>query len=259
MGTPIIGHLVRSGQTTYVFDPDPARASEIDARGGIAVDRPAQLAAHCWCVLVCVGYEHELVAALSGSQGLLAQLAPDSVVAVVSTVSPERVVALAEEGARTGVHVIDAPVCRGGWSADNAELLCFVGGSEQVTERVRPVISAYASDIVRVGHTGCGQVAKAVNNLILWACLVADHEGLALAAHYELDLDALRAALMTSSAENHALENWGHQTMAWAEDDLRIVQEMAVDAHLALPQAGLDRELCRALRPRRYDVARYGR
>ena len=52
---------------------------------------------------------------------------------------------------------------------------------------------------------------------------------------------------------------WGKQTMAWADDDMLIVQEMAVQAGLSLPQVGLNRELCRALKPKRYDLEKYGR
>jgi 3-hydroxyisobutyrate dehydrogenase-like beta-hydroxyacid dehydrogenase len=102
-------------------------------------------------------------------------------------------------------------------------------------------------------------VAKAVNNLIMWACLVADHEGLALAQHYGLDVEKLRQALLMSSAANNALANWGTQTMAWADDDMAIVAEMAADCGLALPQARVTRELCRLLKPKRYDLEAYGR
>jgi hypothetical protein len=47
--------------------------------------------------------------------------------------------------------------------------------------------------------------------------------------------------------------------MAWAEDDMAIVAEMAADCGIVLPQAGLTRELCRALKPRRYKLDQYGR
>jgi 3-hydroxyisobutyrate dehydrogenase-like beta-hydroxyacid dehydrogenase len=111
---------------------------------------------------------------------------------------------------------------------------------------------------VRTGDIGAGQVAKAVNNLVLWACLVADHEGLALAHRYHLDIDLLRKALAMSSAANHALGNWNNQTMAWAEDDMKIVSEMAVHVGIGLPQAAVNREICRVLKPRRYDLTQYG-
>jgi hypothetical protein len=45
--------------------------------------------------------------------------------------------------------------------------------------------------------------------------------------------------------------------MAWAEDDMAIVAQMAADCGLALPQAGLNREICRALKPRRFKLDLY--
>jgi 3-hydroxyisobutyrate dehydrogenase-like beta-hydroxyacid dehydrogenase len=119
-------------------------------------------------------------------------------------------------------------------------------------------LRAYSSDVVHTGDVGSAQVAKAVNNLILWACLVADHEGLALAHRFGLDVEKLRQALLVSSATNDALEKWGRQTMAWAEDDMAIVAAMAAERGIALPQADVTREVCRALRPRRYKLDDYG-
>ena len=46
--------------------------------------------------------------------------------------------------------------------------------------------------------------------------------------------------------------------MAWADDDLAIVQAMAREAGIALPQAGVNRELCRALKPKRFRLDDYG-
>lgn len=43
-----------------------------------------------------------------------------------------------------------------------------------------------------------------------------------------------------------------------AGDDMAIVAEMAADCGIALPQAGVTREICRALKPRRYKLDHYG-
>ena len=72
-------------------------------------------------------------------------------------------------------------------------------------------------------------------------------------------MEVLRRALLISSCANGPLEKWGTQTMAWAEDDMAIVAEMAVEAGIALPQAQVNREVCRALKPQRYKLERYGR
>jgi 3-hydroxyisobutyrate dehydrogenase len=258
MGLPLIGHLARKAFATLATDLDVSRKSEIEKRGAAWRAGAKELAAECDVVLVCVGYDHELRALLHDPV-LLAAARPGAIYAVLSTVHPKTVQALAAQCSKSGIHVVDATMCRGGKAADEGALLSFVGGEAALVERLRPVLAAFSSDIVHTGAVGSAQVAKAVNNLIMWACLTADHEGLALAQCYGLDVEKLRKALLISSASNNALVNWGAQTMAWAEDDMAIVAEMAADCGIALPQAGLTRELCRALKPRRYKLEEYGR
>ena len=260
MGTPIIGHLVRHGHTTLASDLNAAREAVVKELGARWATDNAALAAASDVVLVCVGFDAE-VRALLGESGPLRQARPGSIVAILSTIKPETVQELAASMlvAGTGIHVVDSTVCRGGAAADNGTLLSFVGGADDVVARLTPVLQAYSADVVHTGGIGTAQVAKAANNSILWACLIANHEALALARHYGMDIDVLRKALMMSSAENHALEVWGKQTRAWAEDDMVIVQDMAARAGLSLPQSGLNRELCRALKPKRYQLDQYGR
>lgn len=258
MGMPIIGHLARRGFSVSVADLDPAKQAAVEAAGGQWTPDAVDLARVCEVILVCVGYDRELRALLTDG-GPLRRAARGSIVAILSTVLPKTVQELAAQAASSGIHVIDATVCRGGEAADNGTLLSFVGGSGDVVERVTPVLKAYSSDVVHTGDVGSAQVAKAVNNLILWACLVADHEGLALAQAHGLDTEVLRKALLISSCANGPLQKWGTQSMAWAEDDMAIVAEMANEIGIGLPQCGVVREICRPLKPRRYRLDAYGR
>jgi 3-hydroxyisobutyrate dehydrogenase-like beta-hydroxyacid dehydrogenase len=252
MGLPIIGHLARKGFRTLANDLDPGRQSAVESKKAVWHAEVADLARESDVILVCVGFDHEVRALLEQNRTSL----EGNIVAVLSTIHPKTVKALAE--ANKNFQVIDSTVCRGGDAADKGTLLSFVGGPPEVVERITPVLKAYSSDVVHTGGVGSAQVAKAVNNLILWACLVADHEGLALAQRHGVDVEMLRRALGMSSAANSALEKWGTQTMAWAEDDMAIVAQMAADCGLALPQADVTREICRALKPRRYKLDEYG-
>jgi len=258
MGTPIIGHLVRKGFVTRACDLDAGRAGAVKKLGAHWAASPESLAAESDAILVCVGFDRE-VRELLAKDGALRKARPDTIVAILSTIHPNTVRNLAKECESAGLHVVDSTVCRGGEAADKGTLLSFVGGSAELVARLTPVLRAYSSDVVHTGGVGTAQVAKAANNLILWACLVADHEALALAQHYGVDVEALRRALLLSSCANGPLEKWGTQTMAWAEDDMAIVAEMAAQARIALPQARVNREICRALKPRRYKLEEYGR
>ena len=257
MGQPIIGHMARKGFAVIVHDIDGRKRETVAKLGAGWAERPADLARAADAVLLCVGYDQQLRDLMS-SEGLLAALPRGTIVAVLSTVHPRTVKELAAEAREAGVHLIDSTMCRGGRAADEGTLLSFVGGDAEVVERLKPVLACYSSDIVHTGGVGTAQVAKAANNLIMWACLIADHEALALAKRFDMDVDLLREALLKSSATNYALAHWGENTMAWAEDDMEIVQRMAHEAGLGLPQAGLNRELCRMLKPKKFRLDEYG-
>jgi len=257
MGQPIIGHLARKGFAVCVHDIDPGKRKSVEERGARWFADPAALARESEAILICVGYDRELRELLS-QRGLLGHIGRGTIIAILSTVNPGTVRDLARDAAPLGVHVIDSTVCRGGWAADEGTLLSFVAGDAATVARLKPVLTAYSSDIIHTGDVGTAQVAKAVNNMIMWACLVADHEGLALAQRHGLDVEMLRKALLTTHSTNGALEHWGKQTMAWADDDMEIVAAMAKECGLPLRQAAAVQEICRTLKLRRFQLDEYG-
>jgi len=257
MGQPIIGHIARKGFTTLAYDVDATKRDAVAALGAGWADSPAALARRCDAILICVGYDRELRAIVSPA-GVLEHLQRGTIIAVLSTVHPGTVQELADIARSSDVHLVDATLCRGGRAADEGTLLSFVAGEPAVVERLTPVLSCFSTDIVPTGAVGTAQVAKAANNMIMWACLIANHEALALAKRSGLDVEHLRGALLTTGAENYVLRHWGTNTMAWAEDDLEIAQSMAQNSGLGLPQAGLNRELCRTLKPKRFRLEDYG-
>ena len=256
MGMPLVGHLARKGFSVCVFDVDGTRKGGVEGRGARWAESIGALAEDSEVILICVGYDKQLRGLLSSS-GDLGKLAAGTIVAILSTVHPRTVVELAKLAAESGVHVVDTTVCRGGKSADEGTLLSFVGGEAEVVARLAPVLSAYSADLVHTGPVGTAQVAKAANNMVMWSCLIANHEALALAQRYGMDPEMLREALKMSSADNYVLRNWGVNTMAWAEDDMEIVQQMAAERGVGLPQAGLNREICRTLKPKRFKLDEY--
>ena len=67
-----------------------------------------------------------------------------------------------------------------------------------------------------------------VNNLILWACICADHEGLTLGERLGVERKAMREMLLESSGQNWPLETGaGDRPMPWAEKDMMIVLQEA--------------------------------
>jgi 3-hydroxyisobutyrate dehydrogenase-like beta-hydroxyacid dehydrogenase len=105
------------------------------------------------------------------------------------------------------------------------------------------VLRCFASDIFHLGPFGAGQVGKMVNNLILWACMTANDEGLRLGEAFGIDAEKLRHALTHSSAENFSLSaRADERPTPWAEKDMRIVLREAAASGLDLPLAALVNE-----------------
>ena len=254
MGVPIIGHLVHRGYVVQACDIDAAQRPRVEERGGSwatfdDVSRGAE------AILVCVGYDRDLRDVMND---LATRPQPGAIVAVLSTVHPRTVQELESYAKAAGVKVVDATVCRGARAADAGTLLSFLAGDLATVERLKPVVTAYSTDIVYTGAVGTAQAAKAANNLLMWACLIANHEALALADRFGVDVELLREALLKTGAENGVLRNWGTSTMKWADDDLAVIADMARDAGITLPQAELNRQLCRALMPKKFRLDEYG-
>jgi len=257
MGQPMIGHLARKGFDISVFDIDAAKRAPVEKLGGRWQPDAAALARSSEVILVCVGFDKELRELLSVT-GPLRDAPTGTIIAVLATVQPATMVELAQSAGERGVRVMDSTVCRGGKGADEGTLLSFVGGDAADFARLKPVLACFCSDIVHTGPVGTAQVAKAANNMIMWSCLIANHEALALAQRHGMDAEKLREALLMSSGDNYVLRNWRQNTMAWAEDDMEIVQQMAAQKGIALPQAGVNREICRMLKPKRFKLDEYG-
>src|SRR5438132_1218555 len=113
-------------------------------------------------------------------------------------------------------------------------------------KRSRLALASFASSIFHLGDLGAGQVGKMVNNLILWSCISANHEGFKLAERLGVDQERLRTALLESSAANWALETRSEtMPMPWAEKEMRIVQSEADRLRLCVPLCGVVAEVAK--------------
>src|SRR5690606_32704521 len=144
-----------------------------EAAGAQSAPTAADVGKQSKFVIIAVGFDAEVIEVVTGKNGLLETMAPGSIIAVSSTVSPDTVKSLDKLAQAAGIDVLDAPICRGGWAADEGTLLALFGAKNEVAERSRPIYSTFSSDIVHVGEVGHGQVAKTMNNMLLWVNGVA--------------------------------------------------------------------------------------
>jgi 3-hydroxyisobutyrate dehydrogenase/2-hydroxy-3-oxopropionate reductase len=248
MGLAMLKHLVKQGYQVTACDIDDKQLAKARDVGAAAVATPAEVARAADFVIVAVGYDEEVRQVVLEVDGLLANLAPGSIIAVSSTAKPDTVKALDEQAKAHGVAILDAPICRGRFAADDGTLLALVGGKPDVVERGRAIYRCFCSDYAHLGEVGHGQVGKTMNNLLLWINAVGLIEAGRLAQTTGIDLVKLRAALLISSGASDALKEWDGVSFTWALKDMQIVADLADKAGLSLPITGAIKELVKEAR-----------
>jgi 3-hydroxyisobutyrate dehydrogenase/2-hydroxy-3-oxopropionate reductase len=248
MGLAMLKHLVKQGYQVTACDIDDKQLAKARDAGAAAVATPAEVARAADFVIVAVGYDEEVRQVVLEVDGLLANLAPGSIIAVSSTAKPDTVKALDEQAKAHGVAILDAPICRGRFAADDGTLLALVGGKPDVVERGRAIYRCFCSDYAHLGEVGHGQVGKTMNNLLLWINAVGLIEAGRLAETTGIDLVKLRAALLISSGASDALKEWDMVSFTWALKDMQIVADLADKAGLSLPITGAIKELVKEAR-----------
>jgi len=248
MGLAMLKHLIKHGHPVTVCDLDKKQCDAARAAGAGVAATPAEVGKHCGFVIIGVGYDDEVNQVVLGADGLLESMRAGSIIAVSSTTAPVTVKALDAKANEKGLDVLDAPICRGRWAADEGTLLALLGGKPEVVERARPIYRTFASDIVHLGEVGHGQVGKAMNNLLLWINAIGLIEAGKLAESTGIDLVKLREALQISSGASAALNDWDMISFTWALKDMQIVSKMTDEAGLSLPLTGAIREMVKDAR-----------
>jgi 3-hydroxyisobutyrate dehydrogenase len=207
MGTPMAGHLKQRGLLHAVSSRTQVNADAVAKELGVAAPPPAEIAAQCDVIALCVTADADVL-------GLVDALAPHlkagAIVVDHSTVAPDTAKQAAARLSAVGAHFLDAPVSGGVEGARNGKLSVMVGGDADVLERARPVLEAYALRITHLGDVGAGQATKAVNQVLVAGIAQGVCEGLALGEALGLDPERLLPTLGAGAAGNWFLEKRGN-------------------------------------------------
>jgi len=251
MGLPISRHLHEHGFTVIGYDVALPALKAAAAAGVQPVNSPKAVASTADLVIVLVGFDQEVEAVLFGENGVVAGASDDTIVAVASTIAPRTMKKIAAR-LPAKLTLLDIPLCRGEGPAQEGKLLIMGGGDKAAFDACRPAFAAFANSVFHLGPAGAGQVGKMVNNLILWASISANEEGLKLGAALGVDREALRTALLDSSAANWSLATRPEEKpMPWAEKDMTIVLKEADAARLSVPLCGVVKEVVKFVKAER--------
>ncbi|GHF92257.1 NAD(P)-dependent oxidoreductase [Thalassotalea marina] len=219
MGFPMAGHLVKSGHEVTVYNrtTNKAKLWQEEYRGNYALT-PKEASTDCDIVFVCVGNDDDVREVITGEQGILAGIKPNSLIVDHTTASATLAKEMQVLAKSQGVDFIDAPVSGGQAGAENGVLTIMCGGDVTAYEKAKPVMDAYARFSQLVGDIGSGQLAKMVNQICFVNVVQGLAEGLNFAQKAGLDTEKLIETISKGAAGSWQMDNRG-TTMCAREFD----------------------------------------
>jgi 2-hydroxy-3-oxopropionate reductase len=195
MGAPIVTNLCRAGYPTVGFDLDPGRLIACAVHGMTPAKTTADLVRRCDVVLTSLPSSETFVSVAENE--ILPNTRGGQVLIDLGTVTPPETRRLAALFSAQDVDLLDVPVSGGAYGAEHASLYMFVGGKEQVFERVRPILEAIGGPdrITYCGPSGSGQVVKGVNQLMMGLASAAYLEAVAFGVNAGVDAAVIRQAI----------------------------------------------------------------
>jgi 3-hydroxyisobutyrate dehydrogenase-like beta-hydroxyacid dehydrogenase len=246
MGLQMAKHMAAKGFAVAGYDVAAEANARAQSHGVKICGSVPEVGGAAEVVIVMVATDDQVREVVVGS-GLLDRLARGAVICIASSASPDLCRELAATAGQRGIGVLDTPVVLGQEAANNGTLTIYVGGDEASFERAKPVLAAFGREVLYLGASGNGQIAKTMNNMLLWACMSANFEALSLAKKLGGDIPRLVAALGHGSGANWSLSRWGKSTGKWSEKDMDVALELAQDAKMPVPLAGLVDQLMKQI------------
>ena len=141
--------------------------------------------------------------------------------------------------------------------ARNATLSIMVGGPAEALDKVMPVFNVMGKTVTHVGDSGAGQIAKAANQIMVAAQMVAMGELLIFAQKSGADPQKVIQAIRGGAAQCWTLDmkpprlfsgnrQPGFKARMQAKD-LTIVMETAREYGVALPTTAVNSQLFNAM------------
>jgi len=212
MGEPMCNNLVRKADLpVHIFDMNAEVVARVAANGGKPEASAAEVGAKADVVFLSLPSIEQVEPV---ARALVQGARKPSMIVDMSTSDVARSRALAAELKAQGVEFVDAPVARTAEAAVKGTLLISVGGSDAAYETLKPLLSCMGSDVLHCGDTGCGQIVKILNNMMVFMTVNALSEVLTIGRRAGMDGERLFELLSGGSADSFALRNHGMKSLA---------------------------------------------
>ncbi len=257
MGKSMARNILKAGFPLVVHNRSRGAVAELVAEGALEATSPREVAAQVAVVFTNLPDSPDVEQVALGPDGILEGAREGLIFVDNSTIKPATARHIAAVLGQRGVLSLDAPVSGGDIGAQKGTLAIMVGGPVEALERVMPVLDAVGKTITHVGDSGAGQIAKAANQVMVAAQMVAMGELLILARKAGADPRKVVAAIQGGAAQCWTLDVKPERLFAGNRQpgfkaymqakDLGIVMDTAREYGITMPSTAVNTQLFYAM------------
>jgi 2-hydroxy-3-oxopropionate reductase len=257
MGKSIARNILKAGFPLVVHNRSRAAVDELVAEGASAAFSPSEVASQVDVIFTNLPDTPDVEMVALGPGGIIEGAHEGLIFVDNSTIKPSVAQMISEKLAEKGVWALDAPVSGGDIGARNGTLTIMVGGREEALAVVYPVFEAMGKKITHIGPAGTGQIAKAANQIMVAAQMVAMGELLVFAQKSGADPRKVVEAIKGGAAQCWTLDVKPQRLFAGNRQpgfkarmqakDLNIIMESAREFGSPLPATALATQLFNAM------------
>ena len=172
IGVGLMGHGIASNiqqhgySITLLEHAGNQPLDDLLEKGAELKQTPAQLAASCDVIIICVTGTPEVEQVVFAEQGILQGIRAASVVIDCSTAIPESTLKVHQALTEAGARYLDAPMTRTPKEAAEGRLNLIVGADEDLFQSVLPLLNCFAENITLAGAVANGHRMKLLHNFV---------------------------------------------------------------------------------------------
>ena len=235
MGSPMCKNILSSGLPLTVWNRSQAKTEPLAKLGASVADSPRSAMVDA-DVLITMLSDGPAVSNVIFAQGAAEAMREGTTHIDMSSIGADEAIEHAKRHSDQGVAYLDAPVSGGTKGAAAGQLAIMAGGDANTFANMKPVF-APLGQATHVGPSGCGQLAKLANQVIVAVTIGAVSEAFILAGGGGADRAKVREALQGGFASSRILTEHGQRMVDRAFEPGGPAKFQLKDLHNALSAA----------------------
>ena len=238
MGFPMANHLHNGGHKVRVCNRSEEKSRKwVNLTGGNYFLTPEEVAEGCDVVFLCVGNDEDVRSVVTGDDGLLKSLKPDSIIVDHTTTSATLAQEMSSKCLNQGISFIDAPLSGGQIGAESGKLTVMAGGDINAFNKIEELLSLYSKFVRHMGNSGAGQLTKMVNQICIASLIQGLAEGINFSEKAGLDTKRVVEVISKGAAQSWQMDNRWETMLSGEYEHGFAVDWMRKDLGIAIKQA----------------------